>query len=525
MLTRVRRTIQRHHLLVPGETVVVGVSGGPDSLCLLHVLRELSPELSLSLHVAHLNHRMRGEDADADAAFVAALAAGWGLPSAIGTADVPALARTHKLAPEEAARRARYAFLARVAEQVGARTIAVAHNADDQTETVLMHWLRGSGLAGLRGMLPATPLEEMRLEIGSWKLEDGIWRLEVGGWNLENGSRKLETPSPTSNVQPPTSNFRPLILIRPLLDIPRADVEAYCAAHELQPRFDRSNLDTTYYRNRLRHDLLPILESYNVNIRQVLRRSAVVVAADYDLLREQLEVAWKRLVRGESDQAVTFDLDDWRALPPSLQRSTLREAIHRLRRALRNIDFVHVENAVEILADGQTGDQATLPQGLMLTIGYDSFTVAGEDYRALPDLPLLLGDEVLPIALPGRTRLPGTGWTLHAEVLPHAQVPDAALTAARGWRAHLDAAVLGESPVLRVRRSGDRFCPLGMGGRGKRVNEFMINEKIPAAWRDHVPLLVSAGGQVAWVCGWRIDERARVTPATQQVAWLHFERK
>jgi tRNA(Ile)-lysidine synthase len=472
----VRRAIQRHHLLVPGETVVVGVSGGPDSLCLLHVLRELSPELSLSLHVAHLNHRMRGEDADVDAAFVAALAASWGLPATLGTADVPALARAHKLAPEEAARRARYAFLARVAEQIGARTIAVAHNADDQTETVLMHWLRGSGLAGLRGMLPATQLEEMTL-------------------------------------------------IRPLLDIPRAEIEAYCAAHELQPRFDRSNLDTTYYRNRLRHDLLPILETYNVNIRQVLRRSAAVVAADYDLLREQLEMAWKRVVRGESDQAVTFDLDDWRALPPSLQRSTLREAIHRLRRALRNIDFVHVENAVEILSGGQTGDQVTLPQGLMLTVGYDTFTVAGEDYRALPDLPLLLGGEPLPIALPGRTRLPGTGWTLRAEILPHAQVPDAALTAARGWRAHLDAAALGESPVLRIRRPGDRFCPLGMGGRGKRVNEFMINEKIPAAWRDHVPLLAGAGGQVAWVCGWRLDERARVTPVTQQVAWLHFERK
>ncbi len=165
MLFRVRHAIQRHHLVTPGETVVVGVSGGPDSLCLLHVLRELSPELSLRLHVAHLNHRIRGADADADAAFVAALAAAWGLPATLGAADVPALARAHKLAPEEAARCARYAFLARVAEQVGARTIAVAHNADDQTETVLMHWLRGSGLAGLRGMLPATPLEEMRLEI------------------------------------------------------------------------------------------------------------------------------------------------------------------------------------------------------------------------------------------------------------------------------------------------------------------------------------------------------------------------
>ncbi len=515
-----RHALQRHHLVIPGETVVVGVSGGPDSLCLLHVLRELSPELSLRLHVAHLNHRIRGEDADADAAFVVALAAAWGLPSTIGTADVPALARAHKLAPEEAARRARYAFLARVAEQVGARTIAVAHNADDQTETVLMHWLRGSGLAGLRGMLPVTPLGELRLEIGDWRLEDGSWKLEAS-------SPISNLQLPTSNVQPPISNPQSPILIRPLLDIPRADVEAYCAAHNLQPRFDRSNLDTTYYRNRLRHDLLPILETYNVNIRQVLRRSAAVVAADYELLREQLEVAWKRVVRGESDQAVTFDLDDWRALPPSLQRSTLREAIHRLRRALRNIDFVHVENAVEILADGQTGDQVTLPQGLMLTIGYDSFTVAGEEYRALPDLPLLPGDERqgVPIALPGRTRLPGTGWTLRAEVLPHAQVPDAALAAARGWRAHLDAAVVGESPVLRVRQAGDRFCPLGMEGRSKRVNEFMINEKIPAAWRDHVPLLVGAGGQVAWVCGWRIDERARVTAATQQVAWLHFERK
>ena len=184
-----------------------------------------------------------------------------------------------------------------------------------------------------------------------------------------------------------------------------------------------------------------------------------------------------------------------------------------------------MENAVEIVSSGQTGDQATLPQGLMLTVGYDTFTVAGEDYRALPDLPLLLGDEPLPIALPGRTRLPGSTWTLHAEVLPHAQVPDAALTAARGWRAHLDAAALGTSPVLRVRRSGDRFCPLGMGGRGKRVNEFMINEKIPAAWRDRVPLLVNADGQIAWVCGWRPDERARVGGATQQVAWLHFARK
>jgi len=207
-----------------------------------------------------------------------------------------------------------------------------------------------------------------------------------------------------------------------------------------------------------------------------------------------------------------------------LQRSTLREAIHRLRRALRNINFIHVENAIEILADGETGDQATLPQGLMLTIGYDTFTVAGQDYHALPDLPLLFSGELLPIAIPGRTPLPGTTWVLQAGIFFRSAATEAALAKVRGWQTYLNVAAVGSSPALRVRRPGDRFCPLGMGGRSKRVNEFMINEKIPAAWRDRIPLLVNGDGQIVWVCGWRPDERARVTHATQQVVWLHFDR-
>jgi len=473
---------------VPGDKVVVGVSGGPDSVCLLHILRELSPDLSLTLQVAHLNHQMRGEDADADAAFVAELARNWDLPATIESADVSALAHTHKLALEEAARRVRYAFLSKVAVQIGARTIAVAHNADDQTESVLMHWLRGSGLAGLRGMLPSTPLTDYRL------LEE-----------QEAGCRP-----------------QPLTLIRPLLDIPRVEIEAYCAQHNLQSRFDRSNLDTTYFRNRLRHELIPYLETYNVNIREVVRRSASVVAADYELLREQLEMTWGQVVRTEADHGVTFDLAAWRALPLALKRSTIREAIHRLRRALRNIDFVHVKNAVDILTDGETGAQATLPQGLMLTVGYGTFTVASEDFLSLPDLPLLLTEQPVPITVPGRTRLPESAWVLEIELSSRSKVSDEDLAAVRGWEAYLDATAVGPSPSLRPRLPGDRFCPLGMGGRGKRVNEFMINEKIPAAWRKYIPLLVNEDGEIMWVCGWRVDERACVTGDTQRVMWLRF---
>ena len=163
VLQQVRRTIERTGLLVPGDGVVVGVSGGPDSLCLLHVLLHLREEYCLHLHVAHLHHGARGADADADAEFVATLAAEWGLPVTVEQQDVPALARAHKLAFEETARRLRYAFLARVAREAGAHKIAVGHNADDQAETVLMHFLRGAGPAGLRGMLPLTPLTDYRL--------------------------------------------------------------------------------------------------------------------------------------------------------------------------------------------------------------------------------------------------------------------------------------------------------------------------------------------------------------------------
>ncbi len=483
---RVREAIQRNRLVSPGETVVIGVSGGPDSLCLLHVLDRLRQEYALSLHVAHLHHGLRGADADADAAFVRALAADWGLPCTVEQADVRRLAAEHHLAVEEAARRARYDFLGRVAETVGALTIAVGHNADDQAETVLMHFLRGSGLAGLRGMLPLTSL-------GDYRLLDG---------------------------QP-----RSLRLIRPLLEIPRAEIEAYCAFYGLQPRFDLSNLDTTCFRNWLRHQVIPLLERHNPNLREVLCRSARVLTDDYALLRVLLEETWLRVVRGETDQSIVFDLAAWRALHPSLQRSTLREAIHRLRRSLRNINFLHVENALRVACDGTTGDRATLPQGLMLTVGYDRLTVAdAEAVEPLPDWPLLLpGGEPLPVSVPGLTLLPGADWALQAELLGPDDLPEGWQANADPWRAFLDADAVGQTPWLRTRHPGDRFQPQGLGGHTVKLADFLTNQKVPRAARDRLPLLVGEGG-IGWVCGQRPDHRACVREKTERVLFVRFIR-
>ncbi|HSJ57439.1 MAG TPA: tRNA lysidine(34) synthetase TilS, partial [Anaerolineae bacterium] len=505
VLSRVRAEIEAHHLLAPGDAVVIGVSGGPDSLCLLHVLRTLGPELDLTLHAAHLHHGLRGADADADAAFVQAIAAEWSLPVTVGRSDVTALARGEQLAIEEAARRARYAFLRSVALDAGAHTIAVGHNADDQAETVLMHFIRGSGLAGLRGMLPLTPLTDYR---------------------LAESTKAEGTRHPIYQSTNP-----PISLIRPLLTIPRADILAHIAAHDLHPRFDRSNLDTTYFRNWLRLEVIPLLEEHNPGVKEVIRRTADVVADDYALIRSLLEETWPRVVVEESlppegEEAggrIVFDLGPWRALPVALQRSTLRQAVHLLRRSLRNINFVHIEDAAAIARAGTTGDQSTLPRGLVLTVGYDTLTVADAGAQpALPDWPLLpAGAGPLPVAVPGVTALPGGEWLLHARLVDRDALPPGWEANADPWLAFLDADAAGSAPHLRTRRPGDRFRPLGMGDHTVKLADFLTNEKVPQAVRGHVPLLAGEGG-ILWVCGVRVAEGARVRDDTRRALILRF---
>lgn len=487
LLPAVEAALRRHRMLTPGAAVVVGVSGGPDSLCLLHLLHRLAPAWSLRLHAAHLNHGLRGAEADADADFVAAVAAEWGVPCTVERADVAALAAASGASLEEAARHARYAFLARVAGHVGADAIAVGHTADDQAETVLMHFLRGSGLAGLRGMLPVTPLTDYRL---------------------------------LAQDAPETAALR---LIRPLLDVPRSDVLAYCRAHGLQPRFDRSNEDTTFFRNRLRHELLPLLETYNPQVRRVLRHTATVLADDYALLHSLAEAAWAEVLREETPEGLVVDLARWRSLPTSLQRAVLRQAIGRRRRSLRNINFVHIERALEVLRAGQAGARATLPAGLEAVVGYDCFLV-GEAGVGLPtgDAPQL-AEPRLPLAVPGVTAL-GRGWQVEAALLAPADLPASWQSNPDPWRAWLDADAVGPAPALRTRRRGDRFQPLGMAGRHKLLAEFFTNLKVPPPARDRWPLLVTADDEIAWVCGLRVDQRAAVTPATRRVLQVALRR-
>jgi tRNA(Ile)-lysidine synthase len=482
ILQSLLRFINKHNLLERGSIVIVGVSGGADSLCLLHALNSLAPEYDLRLHVAHLNHQLRGDKADADANFVRSIAEQWKLPYTIESRDVAAFAQEHKLSIEEAARQVRYGFLIEVASKQNSHTIAVAHNADDQTESVLMHFLRGSGTGGLRGMLPKTSLSDFRFLISDLKTDPQA------------------------------------MLIRPLLEIPRAEIELYCELHLLHPRIDATNSDTTHFRNRLRHELLPTLETYNPNIRSILRRTASVIAAEYEMLEAQVNLAWDRICVEATDELITFHLANFKEQPLAVRRALLRQSIERLRPPLRDVDFVNIEDAIELIDRGQTGDKATLPQGLMLEIGYGSITIAGANESALPDWPLLPeGTQEIAINIPGITKLPQSEWIIEAEILP-----EVSNLREDRWNAHFAADNLSDSVGLRTRTSIDRFQPQGMPS-DVRLKDWMINVKIPRAIRDRLPLIVS-NDQIAWVAGFRVGQAFIVKTETNRVVKLTFRK-
>ncbi|HWQ15355.1 MAG TPA: tRNA lysidine(34) synthetase TilS, partial [Roseiflexaceae bacterium] len=237
---------RRHAPVPPGGLLVVAVSGGPDSLALLHALHALRGELRLRLHAAHLDHTLRGAQSAAEAAFVAETARAWGITATVASADVRALVREHRLNLHAAARAARYGLLARVAAEMGAHAVATAHHADDQAETVLAHLLRGAGPEGLAGMSAVVPYAE-------WSRAT----LDVRTLNVERSAAPTLNVA-GSTVQRSTFNGQPP-LIRPLLSVTRAAIEAYCAANGLEPRRVPSNEDRRYARTRIRRDLLPRL--------------------------------------------------------------------------------------------------------------------------------------------------------------------------------------------------------------------------------------------------------------------------
>lgn len=474
---RVAAFIATHDLLRPGDRVLVGVSGGADSLALAHILHTLN---RYHLHIATLDHGIRGPVGAADAAFVQSVARRWGLPVTVGRADVPALADAHRLGLEEAARQVRYTFLLRAARQIGADCIAVGHNQDDQAETVLMHLIRGSGLGGLRGMLPRTALST---------------------YHLLDDATIIFAPEPSADVMDAAPPAWPP-LIRPLLSTPRAAIEAYAARHDLQPRHDATNTDLTYFRNRLRHEVLPLLATLNPNIRATLARTAEVLRGDAALVESAGQAALARVVEVARDDALFLDGGVWRALMLPEKRYVLRAGVFRLRPALRDVSLAYIDAAIAVADRGAPATAATLPGDLLLRVGRGVLSLG-----AAGDPPLLVVPGIdAPALAPGWESgvfLPDAPFEYARQRWAFRAEPRAALPTADQRRTLHEtglAAVLwvpGDAWLqLRAWQPGDRFAPRGLGGTQKLVATFGAMQ-VPAPWRQRVPVL-TVDGAPAW---------------------------
>jgi tRNA(Ile)-lysidine synthase len=491
--------IQRYSLIPSKETVVVGVSGGADSVCLLHVLAKWRKRLGIGLHVAHLDHQIRGVESQADSEFVSDLAGSLGIPITIDSQDVAAYRTERRCSIEEAARELRYAFFARVARKVRARRIAVGHTRDDQVETILMHIIRGTGTAGLSGLAPCSP--------------------------LVHDSRGMPSPAQASSIA--RAQRSTLLVIRPLLDTTRQETENYCQKHELNPRADSSNLLPSFFRNRLRLHLLPLLRQYNPGIDQALLRLADIAREDNGFIEGQASGLWDEVARQEN-KTIYLDRKQLAGLPIALQRHLLRVAVTRLVGDLRDIEATHIEAARSLL-DKSAGKISVLPHDLICQGGYNELVIASTAKQSqLPPCPFPALPEELHLKVPGKTAF--SGWNVLANIVrEHVDAPIS--RRARSTRgkthhgdlvAHFDLQKTGRNLCVRSRRPGDRFQPLGMN-MTKKVHEFMVDVKIPRSWRGRIPIVCSPR-QIIWVAGWRIDDRVKLTEDSKEILRLEFIR-
>ncbi len=459
-------TLVRDRMLAPGDAVLVGVSGGPDSVALLRILHEIGPSLRLRLEVAHVEHGIRGHESREDGEFVRRIAADLSLPFHMTSlAPAPSGRDRHPGNFEALARERRYAFFAEVAAARGIGKVAVGHNRGDQVETMLMWLLRGCGPEGLAGMPAVRPL-------------------------ARDGAGADGT-----------------LLIRPLLDVARDEILEYLESRGLDYREDRTNRDTRYLRNRIRRTVLPGLgEQTDDGLELRLARLAGMLRSDHALLERRVAGVYPRVVRGD-----VLDRAAFLGLEPELRPRLVRFWLNRGLGTLRRIGFAHVDAVLQAIGGPRPHASVSLPGSWTVLREYDSVRLTRSAEGARKEPPRT-EDYSYPLPLEGEVVVPEAGVQVTAWRSTTLEMPEGAFEAA------FDLSCLERNGgELRVRNSrpGDRFRPLGMAGH-KKLKDLFIEKKVPRSRRRTLPLLL-AGEEIVWVPGCARSDFARLEPETEAV--------
>jgi tRNA(Ile)-lysidine synthase len=502
-IKKVKNFISVNKMIHPGEKIVVGVSGGPDSLSLLYTLFNLKDELNFTLHIAHLDHKFRGVESATDASFVEEHARKLGIAFTIEAIDVASIIRINKLSFEDGARRVRYEFYDRVATEVDADKVALGHNADDQAETMLMRLFRGAGSHGLSG-IP--------------KVRDGKY-------------------------------------IRPLLSSSRREIEKFLSDLGLSPRQDSSNQKAIYLRNKIRLELLPLLEAeYNPKVKNVLCRTAEILQSESELLDKIAEenlstdvitchpsmlceyssletklplCSSKHELAFCCDEAnaqtIEININNFNKQHLAIQRRILRHCIANVADSACDVCFEHIESILNLTSNSKPNCILILPHNVEVIKSYDKLIIRK---AKLEDDFVEFEYE---LNVPGITELPELNSIIVTKLNENCSNYEkkrffaVAQNDKNQFSEVFDFEKINQPLQVRNRRRGDRFQPLGMRGE-KKLKDFFIDAKVPKKLRDQIPILVS-GDEILWVVGYRMSDRFKVTDSTRQKLAVSFFRK
>jgi tRNA(Ile)-lysidine synthase len=450
ILKNIRRTISRHKMITPGDQVVVAVSGGPDSVCLLDILNQLSVELEMKLFIAHYNHGLREMEDESETQLVRDLA---------GSMDIPlftekAIFLSKAIASlEERARNERYRFLERVRKRVHAQKIAIGHHLNDQVETVLMRLLRGSGPSGLAGIPP----------------------------------------------------IRGNTIIRPLMEIKHEEIMNYLQVRDLPYAMDSSNNDTNFLRNKVRLKLIPELLTYQPRLIEHMGQLAAILREDHDYLERLASQITDRELKQGLHCEIAISASSLIKLPEPIRSRVIRQLLFKTGKSLRRIGYRHILSISEMAGSSRRQAMLNLPNGLVVEKTYDHLTFTPAKKETCISFNYQIDG-------PGSIHINPTNLIITIEEI-NADIDPRKNRSTQ--IAYLDADKVQYPLQARNFHPGDRFIPLGMKGQ-KKVKDFFIDRKVPRTVRTSTPILLSRD-KVLWVCGFRIDERVKVTDQTKKI--------
>ncbi len=454
------RFISKQNMIKEGETVLIAVSSGADSLALLYGLYEIRELIKCHLHVVHLNHSLRDNSSE-DADFVHKHTTRLALPFTEHTVDVSRLAEEWKLSIETAGRKARYEFFDKVSADVGATKVALGHHQDDITETVLMNLIRGGGSDGLKGIAP---------------IRDDKY-------------------------------------IRPLTIFTRQEIEAYLKSINLIHREDPTNADMHHLRNRVRHELLPLLErDYNPNIRVGLSRTAAIIGSESDYLDDLTRKAFNHCLLNESNpSSIALSRETFLHYHIAIQRRIIRLSVSELKGTMHDFTFQHSNSILDIILGDKPNAKITLPNGIQFRRAYQDIffekeAIKTENYQ-------------YPLNVPGRTPVA----QLNTEIITKIyEIPDnEPPTIPNGIsEALLDFSKIKLPLQIRNRRKGDRIQPHGMQGT-KKIKDYFMDLKVPHCERDRIPIIVS-NDAILWIIGFTTSDKHKLQSETRKCLHLQY---